>query len=98
MFPYVENHNFYIEHWSLSVFWRQIRELGQVLADAGFWADADDIFYAAPRRAPAGALRLRQRLGASAPSTIGPYHWPAEIARRKAIVAALSSASRRRRR
>ena len=45
MFPYVENHNFYVEHWALSVFWRRIRELGGVLADAGFWADADDIFY-----------------------------------------------------
>ena len=28
-----------------SVFWRKIRELGQVLADAGFWPSADDIFY-----------------------------------------------------
>ena len=37
VFPYVENHNFYIEHWSMSLFWRRIRELGQVLADAGFW-------------------------------------------------------------
>jgi pyruvate,water dikinase len=45
VFPYVEDHNFYIEHWSLSVFWRKIRRLGQVLADAGFWDEADDIFY-----------------------------------------------------
>ncbi|HET8986659.1 MAG TPA: hypothetical protein VFN03_12965, partial [Trueperaceae bacterium] len=44
VFPYVENHNFYIEHWSLSLFWRRVRELGQVLADAGFWAEAEDIF------------------------------------------------------
>ena len=28
VFPYVENHNFYVEHWALSVFWRKIRELG----------------------------------------------------------------------
>ena len=45
MFPYVENHNFYVEHWALSVFWRKIRALGQILADAGFWPEADDIFY-----------------------------------------------------
>ena len=28
VFPYVENHNFFVEHWALSVFWRRIRELG----------------------------------------------------------------------
>ena len=63
VFPYVENHNFYIEHWSLSLFWRHIRKLGQVLADAGFWAEADDIFYLRRDEVPHGALRLRQRLG-----------------------------------
>ena len=45
VFPYIENHNFYIEHWLHSVFWRKMRELGQVMADAGFWGEADDIFY-----------------------------------------------------
>ena len=29
VFPYVENHNFYIEHWSMGVFWRKMRELGR---------------------------------------------------------------------
>ena len=47
----------------MRVFWRKIRELASVLADAGFWAEADDMFYAAPRRGPRRALRLRQRLG-----------------------------------
>ena len=68
VFPYVENHNFYIEHWALSVFWRKIRELGQVLADAGLLAGRGRHLLRAPRRAPAGALRLRQRLGRPAPS------------------------------
>ena len=45
VFPYVENHNFYIEHWSMSVFWRKMRELGRVLQQAGFWKQPDDIFY-----------------------------------------------------
>ena len=27
VFPYVEDHNFYIEHWALGVFWRKMREL-----------------------------------------------------------------------
>ena len=28
VFPYVENHNFYVEHWAHSVIWRKMRELG----------------------------------------------------------------------
>ena len=35
VFPYVENHNFYVEHWAHSVVWRKMRELGRVLVDRG---------------------------------------------------------------
>ena len=88
VFPYVEDHNFYIEHWSLSVFWRKIRRLGQVLADAGFWADADDIFYV--RRDELQQVIFDYGNGwAIGVEPMGPYHWPPEIARRKAILAAL---------
>ena len=46
MFPYVENHNFYIEHWSMGVFWRKMRELGQVLQRRGILGQQpDDMFY-----------------------------------------------------
>ena len=44
VFPYVENHNFYVEHWGMSQVWGKMRQLGQVLTDAGFFAQADDIF------------------------------------------------------
>ena len=37
VFPYVENHNFYIEHWTMGVFWRKMRELSRMLHEAGFW-------------------------------------------------------------
>ena len=45
VFPYVENHNFYIEHWFMGTFWRKMRELSRLLRDVGFWSDADDMFY-----------------------------------------------------
>ena len=45
MFPYVENHNFYIEHWSMGVFWRKMRQLSRIFHEAGFWNDPDDMFY-----------------------------------------------------
>ena len=51
VFPYVENHNFYIEHWSLGVFWRKMRELNALFIKAGFWSDPDGLFYLIhPRR------------------------------------------------
>ena len=39
VFPYVENHNFYIEHWYLTVFWNKVREFGSLLARHGFLGD-----------------------------------------------------------
>lgn len=88
VFPYVEDHNFYIEHWSLSIFWRKMRRLGQVLADAGFWGDADDIFYV--RRDELQQVIFDYGNGwAIGVEPMGPYYWPEEIARRKRIVAAL---------
>ncbi len=90
VFPYVENHNFYVEHWALSVFWRKIRELGAVLAGAGFWPDADDIFYV--RRDELQQVLYDYGNGwATGAESIGPYHWPAEIARRRRIIDALGT-------
>lgn len=45
VFPYVENHNFYIEHWFMGVFWRKMRELSRMLTKAGLWKNPDDMFY-----------------------------------------------------
>ncbi|WP_028067511.1 PEP-utilizing enzyme [Solirubrobacter soli] len=90
VFPYVENHNFYIEHWSLSLFWRRVRELGQVLADAGFWADADDIFLLRRDEVPQALFDYGNGWAVGA-ECAGPYHWPAELERRKGILAALGS-------
>lgn len=44
VFPYVENHNFYVEHWSHSMIWRRMRDLGRVLESAGFIDRPDDVF------------------------------------------------------
>jgi pyruvate,water dikinase len=90
VFPYVENHNFYIEHWSLSVFWRRVRELGQVLADAGFWADAEDIFMLRRDEIPQAIFDYGNGWAVGA-ECAGPYHWPAEIERRKGLLAALGA-------
>jgi pyruvate, water dikinase len=90
VFPYVENHNFYIEHWSLSLFWRRVRELGAVLAGAGFWDEAEDIFLLRRDEIPQAIFDYGNGWAVGA-ECAGPYHWPAEIARRKGILAVLGA-------
>ena len=45
VFPYVEDHNFYVEHWHHSIFWAKVRELGEVFVAHNFFDDREDIFY-----------------------------------------------------
>jgi pyruvate, water dikinase len=90
VFPYVENHNFYIEHWSHAVLWRKLHELGETLEKEGFLADAGDIVYI--KRDEIDEL-LYDLYSAWAVGTKprGPVYWPREIDRRKGIVDALRS-------
>lgn len=89
-YPYVENHNFYIEHWTMGVFWRKVRELGRVFADAGFWADPSDMLYLT-RGEVRDALFDLVTGWAVGGETSGPHYWPAEIERRRRIVDALAT-------
>jgi len=45
VYPFVENHNFYVEHWHHSLFWSKVRELGDVFVAHNFVDDREDIFY-----------------------------------------------------
>lgn len=92
VFPYVEDHNFYIEHWALGVFWRKMRELSSLLQGQGFWENEDDMFFL-------NRNEVRDVLwDYSAGWAIGvPYRgtavWPGEIARRRKIYEALAAQS-----
>ena len=89
-YPYVENHNFYIEHWTMGVFWRKVRELGAVFVDAGFWADREDMLYLTRGEVRDAIFDLITGWAVGAPAT-GPHYWPAEIERRRGIIDALST-------
>ena len=88
VFPYVENHNFYVEHWSHSIVWRKMRELGAVFAKEGFFADADDVFYL-KRDEVNEAIWDMYSAWAVGTSSRGPAYWPREISRRKGILDSL---------
>jgi pyruvate, water dikinase len=90
VFPYVENHNFYIEHWSMCVFWRKMRELSNMLKEEGFWGDVNDMFYFRREEIHQILFDYSNGWAVGVPS-IGPDYLPAEIARRKKIVDALST-------
>jgi pyruvate,water dikinase len=88
VFPYVENHNFYVEHWSHSIIWRKMRALGQLLADEGFWPEANDIFFL--KRTEVEDALWDYYVGWATPTcAAGPAHWPDVVARRREVLAAL---------
>jgi pyruvate, water dikinase len=88
VFPYVENHNFYVEHWSHSVLWRKMRAFGDVLTKAGFFNEADDIFLLKRNEVP-DALWDMYSAWAVGTEPRGGKYWGPEIERRKGIRAAL---------
>jgi len=88
VFPYIENHNFYVEHWFQSRFWRKVRELGQVFVSAGFLESADDIFCLRRDEIAMALSDMCSGWAVGAPAR-GPEYWPREVQRRKRILEAL---------
>jgi pyruvate,water dikinase len=88
VFPYVENHNFYVEHWGHSVIWRKMRDLGRVLVAADFIAEPDDVFLLSRHEVPEVLFDYYHGWAVGVPSR-GPKYWPKEMARRNGIMNAL---------
>jgi pyruvate,water dikinase len=45
VFPYVEGHKFYCEHWYTNLFFNKVREYGALLASLGMWDAEEDVFH-----------------------------------------------------
>jgi pyruvate,water dikinase len=84
VFPYVENHNFYVEHWTHSVIWRKMRNIGQVFVKEGFIEQPDDIFYMTRGEIPDALADLYTSWAAPEPAR-GPHYWPPIIKKRRAM-------------
>lgn len=87
VFPYVEGHKFYCEHWYTNLFFNKIREFGRLLAEHGFFAKEEDVFHLTHYELKSAIIDLMQSWSAgSAPR--GAAHWPAIVAERRAAIAA----------
>jgi len=87
--PFVENHNFFIEHWYMTVFWNKMRSLGELFVRHGFFDAVDDLFFL--RRAEVGdALVDLQMAWCAGGRPHGPDHWPAIVRQRRETYAALA--------
>jgi pyruvate,water dikinase len=90
VFPYVEDHNFYIDHRYLTIFWNKVRDFGALMARHGFLADGEDIFYLRHDevRSALEELRAWWSTGGAALAR-GPAYWPQIVERRKALYEAM---------
>jgi pyruvate,water dikinase len=90
VFPYVENHNFYIEHWTMSVTWRKLRELGATLAKEELLADPTDLYFI--RRDEVNELLYDYYVNWAVNSpSVSKAHWAPIIERRREIHAKLDA-------
>jgi pyruvate,water dikinase len=90
VFPYVENHNFYIDHRYMTLFWNKAREFGALLAAHGFLAEGEDVFLLRHDEIRAALEELRLSWssgGVGAPR--GPARWPALVDRRRPVYDAM---------
>jgi pyruvate,water dikinase len=86
VFPYVEGHKFYCEHWYTNLFFNKIREFGGLLARNGFFPDAEAVFQLTHYELEIAIIDLMTSWSnGSAPR--GPDHWPKIVAERRAAIA-----------
>jgi phosphohistidine swiveling domain-containing protein len=89
VFPYIESHKFYCEHWFTTRFFQKIRAFGELLADRGVLAEPEDVFHLRHVEVE-DALADVMLAWASGGTELGARHWQPIVAERKRIVEALA--------
>jgi len=89
VFPHVEEHKFYCEHWGTTVFFNKVRELGELLTKHGFFGEPDDVFLLHHREVSAALSDVVLAWSGGSPAR-GPGYWPPILARRKKILTHLA--------
>jgi pyruvate,water dikinase len=90
VFPYVENHHFYIDHRYVTIFWNKVREFGALLTRHGFLEHEEDIFMLRHDEVRSALEELRLHWSAGGVGvTRGASVWPRLVERRKTIYDAM---------
>ncbi len=84
VFPYVENHLFFVEHWFHSIFWNKVRDVAAIMKSHGIIKDIEDIWFM-QRGEIKEALWDLVTAWASVVKPYGAIHWPKEIEWRKGV-------------
>jgi pyruvate,water dikinase len=88
VFPYVEDHKFYCEHWFTTRFFQKIRQFGELLQRYGVLAAAEDVFHLHHTEVDQ-ALADVMLAWASGGAALGGTHFQPIVAERKRILEAL---------
>ena len=85
VFPFVENHKFYCEHWFTTLFFKKVREFGALLAANAVLADAGDVFHLQYVEIES-ALADLSLAWAGGGKPLGAAHWRPIVEERKRIL------------
>jgi pyruvate, water dikinase len=85
VFPYVEGHKFYCEHWYTNLFFNRIRDFGRLLSQHGFFPAEDDVFHLTHYELETAIIDLMNAWSTGA-APRGPKHWPPIVASRRAAL------------
>jgi pyruvate,water dikinase len=88
VFPFVEDHKFYCEHWFTTRFFQKVKEFGALLARFGVIAEADDVFQLHHTEIDQALSDLSLAWAAGSPP-LGGAHFPPIIAERKRMLKVL---------
>jgi len=86
VFPYVEDHKFFCEHWFTTRFYAKLREFGDLLVKCGLLRDREDLFQLNAKEVEE-ALVDAMLAWAAGVKPIGASRWQALVDRRREILA-----------
>jgi pyruvate,water dikinase len=90
VYPFIEDHNFYVEHRYFTLFWNKVRLFGSMLVQPGFLAEQEDVFYLRHGEVREALEELRTHWSSGgAGAARGPSYWPSIVERRKSIYEAM---------
>ena len=85
VFPYVEGHKFYCEHWYTNLFFNKIREFGELLHEHGFFEKPGDVFHLTHYELEAAIIDLMTSWSNGSPPR-GPDYWPQRVVERQKAI------------